>query len=84
MDGTPLDLLLTNGERRRIFLPSRSGEIASALDRLDTWIRTADGGWVQKQHVVEARAVGDEEPGAGSTGELAALDAATDRLLTGS
>jgi hypothetical protein len=46
-------VVLVNGERRRLELPARSGTVGNALDRLDHWIATIDGGWVNKQHVVE-------------------------------
>lgn len=52
-----VELVLINGERRRFVVKSHSGSIASALDRLDEWVQTADGGWVQKTHVVEVRPV---------------------------
>jgi hypothetical protein len=57
-----LELVLINGERRRVALPSHTGMVANALDRLDTWIKTDDGSWVQKSHVVEVREL-DEERG---------------------
>jgi hypothetical protein len=57
-----LELVLINGERRRVALPSHTGLLANALDRLDTWIKTDDGTWVQKNHVVEVREL-DEERG---------------------
>ena len=57
MEATVFELVLATGERRRLLLPSHSGEVASALDRLETWIKTTDGSWVQKSHVVEARIV---------------------------
>ena len=60
--GLTLQLVLINGERRRVVLPSHTGMVANALDRLDTWIETDDGSWVQKSHVVEVREV-DEERG---------------------
>jgi hypothetical protein len=47
--------VLVNGERRRLVLPSRTGTVANALDRLDQWILTEDGGWVQKRFIVEVR-----------------------------
>jgi hypothetical protein len=41
-------------------LPSHTGSLGNALDRLDAWIQTKDGGWVQKAFVVEVRPL---EPG---------------------
>ena len=61
-----LDVVLVTGERRKIHLPGPSGSVANALARLDDWIKTADGGWVQKSFIVEVRAT-DEDPGV-STG----------------
>ena len=75
-----LELVLVGGEHRRLDLPSHSGELANALDRLDNWIETADGGWVQKQFIVEVRLVDEGEARAGSDEELADLDAAAGRL----
>jgi hypothetical protein len=75
-----LELVLVGGERRRLDLPSHSGELANALDRLDNWIETADGGWVQKQHIVEVRLVDQDDAQTGSTEELSDLDAAAGRL----
>jgi hypothetical protein len=55
--------------------------VANALDRLDTWIKTEDGGWVQKSHVVEVRVL-DKERGAwhGSDEELSDLADAAGQL----
>jgi hypothetical protein len=75
-----LELVLVGGERRRLNLPSHSGELANALDRLDNWIETADGGWVQKQFIVEVRLVDPGDAHTGSDEELADLDAAVGRL----
>jgi hypothetical protein len=76
-----LELVLINGERRRVAMPSHTGVVANALDRLDTWIETDDGGWVQKSHVVEVRVL-DREQGAprGSNEEFADLADAAGRL----
>lgn len=59
-----VELLLLNGERRTLDLPGGSGTIANALARLDDWIETSDGGWVQKSFIVEVRA---EHEGAASS-----------------
>jgi hypothetical protein len=40
-----------------ITLPGHTGSVANALDRLDDWIETRDGNWVQKSFVVEVRLV---------------------------
>jgi hypothetical protein len=76
-----VELVLLNGERRKLDLPSGSGTVANALARLDDWIRTSDGGWVQKTFIVEVR-VGsaDDEKTAGSDGEYEALDDAAGQL----
>ena len=55
-----VELVLVNGERRRIVLPSHTGTSAHALDRLDDWMATVDGGWVQKKFIVEVRPVPDQ------------------------
>ena len=49
------EALLVNGERRRLELPAHTGTVGNALARLDDWIVTADGGWVNKHHIVEVR-----------------------------
>ncbi len=74
-----LELVLINGERRSLVLSQHPGSIVAALDRLDEWIQTDDGGWVQKQHIVEVRAT---DPGVarGSDEELRQLRGAADRL----
>ncbi len=58
-----LEVVLVTGERRKIDLPERSGSVANALARLDDWIKTEDGGWVQKRFIVEVRAA---DPGRGT------------------
>jgi hypothetical protein len=50
-----LQALLVNGERRRLELPAHTGTLGNALARLDDWVETADGGWVNKHHIVEVR-----------------------------
>ncbi len=59
--------VLLNGERRRLELPAHTGSVANAIDRLDDWIATADGGWVNKQHIIEVRPL---SPGNGIDDEL--------------
>ena len=74
-----IELVLVNGERRRVSLPSHTGLVANALDRLDNWIQTEDGGWVQKSFVVEVRVVGEGRAG-GSTEEFSELADAAGQL----
>jgi hypothetical protein len=58
MQGTTrFELLLVNGERRSVTLPGHTGSVGNVFARLDDWIETEDGGWVQKSFVVEARPV---------------------------
>ena len=42
-----LELVLVSGERRTLTAPAHTGTVGSFLDRLDAWIETDDGGWVQ-------------------------------------
>ncbi len=55
-----VEVVLVSGERRTVSLPGHTGSLANALARLDDWIPTDDGGWVQKSFIVEVRSV---EPG---------------------
>jgi hypothetical protein len=76
-----LEVVLVNGERRTIELPGPTDSVANALDRLDAWVKTTDGGWVQKSHIVEVRRPGaDGRPGAGSSEELERLSHAAGAL----
>ena len=75
-----LELVLINGERREVALPSHTGMVANALDRLDTWIETDDGGWVQKSHVVEVRVRGERGASRGSHEEFSDLADAAGQL----
>jgi len=59
--------VLLNGERRRLVLPSHTGTVANALGRLDEWIMTEDGGWVQKRFIVEVRPVDQAQRSKGAT-----------------
>ena len=59
--------VLVNGERRRLELPAHTGSVANAIDRLDVWIATADGGWVNKNHIVEVRLLPAEPEGESAT-----------------
>ncbi|MGH3093187.1 MAG: hypothetical protein ACRDOG_12800 [Gaiellaceae bacterium] len=52
---TRLELILVNGERRSLTLPAHTGSLGNVFDRLDDWIQTDDGSWVQKSFVVEVR-----------------------------
>lgn len=76
-----LELVLVNGERRILVLASHTGSIANVLDRLDAWIQTDDGGWVQKSYIVEVRAL---DPGRGlphgSAEEFKQLSDAVEKL----
>ncbi len=38
-------------------MPGYTGSLANALARLDDWIATDDGSWVQKSFIVEVRTV---------------------------
>jgi hypothetical protein len=58
------ELVLVNGERLSIALAEHSGSIGNALGRLDDWIQTEDGAWVQKSFIVEVRSL-DGEPSRG-------------------
>jgi hypothetical protein len=49
------EVVLVTGDHRVVVLPSHTGSLGNALDRLDAWIETKDGGWVQKSFVVEVR-----------------------------
>ena len=69
---TRAQLILVNGEERSIALPDHTGSIANALGRLDDWIRTEDGTWVQKRFIVEVRAA-DRDAANGSSHELERL-----------
>lgn len=75
-----LELVLINGERREVALPSHTGMVANALDRLDTWIETDDGGWVQKSHVVEVRVLERRGTARGSHEEFSDLADAAGQL----
>jgi len=50
-----LELVLVNGQRRSVTLAGPTDSVANALDRLDSWVATEDGGWVQKHSIVEVR-----------------------------
>lgn len=63
--GTVVELVLINGERRRFEIPGHTDSIGQVLDRLDDWVKTQDGGWVQKRYIVEVRHE-PERPGSGA------------------
>ncbi len=50
-----VEVVLVGGERRTVSLPGHTGSLANALARLDDWIPTDDGSWVQKSFIVEVR-----------------------------
>ena len=78
-----VELVLINGERRTFVVPGHTDSIVHALDRLDDWIETQDGGWVQKQYIVEVRLSGEKRaPGSpgGSDEELQQLSSAANSL----
>jgi hypothetical protein len=76
------ELVLSNGERRSVTLSAHAGSIGNVLARLDDWIKTDDGGWVQKSFVVEVRSLeqGASAPGEGSVEEMRSLDEASGEL----
>ena len=76
-----VEVVLLNGERRTIVLPAHTGSVANALGRLDEWIHTKDGGWVQKRFIVEVRTVDREKSApAGSHEEFERLSDAAETL----
>jgi hypothetical protein len=76
------ELVLSNGERRSVTLSAHAGSIGNVLARLDDWIKTDDGGWVQKSFVVEVRSLeqGASASGEGSVEEMRSLDEASGEL----
>jgi hypothetical protein len=74
-----LELVLVNGQRRRLTVPGPTGTVANALGRLDSWVATDDGGWVQKSSIVEVRPYA-ESPTGGSDVEYQQLSDAASRL----
>jgi hypothetical protein len=56
------EVVMVTGDRRVVVLPSHTGSLGNALDRLDAWIETKDGGWVQKRFVVEVRPLEPTRP----------------------
>ena len=79
-----LELMLLSGERKSLTLPSHTGSMGTALDRLHEWIETDDGSWIQKRFVVEVRLLARRATSARldpSTSEHAALEHAVDAML---
>ena len=79
---TRVELVLLNGAVRALELPASTSSLGNALTRLDDWIETSDGGWVNKAHVVEVRTAerGEARP---ATVEFEALDAAAETMIAG-
>ncbi len=76
-----VEVVLVTGDRRTIAVPGHTGSVVAVLDRLDDWIETADGGWVQKRFIVEVRPLGrDREAPAGSSEEFEQLSDAAGTL----
>ncbi len=76
-----VEVVLVSGERRTVSLPVHTGSFANALARLDDWVRTDDGSWVQKSFIVEVRGVEPErEVSRGSAVELERLTDAAETL----
>ena len=77
-----VEVVLVGGERRTVSLPGHTGSLANALARLDDWIRTDDGGWVQKSFIVEVRGL-EPERGVphGSAVEFERLSDAAETLM---
>ena len=67
-DGLQIAFRLLDGEVRHVSVGTHSGSVGNALDRLQDWIETDDGTWIQKRFIVEAtvtrRAAGATPPGA--------------------
>lgn len=53
-EATRLTLRLLNGDAFHVALGTRTGSIGNALDRLEDWIETEEGSWIQKRWIVEA------------------------------
>lgn len=76
-----VEIVLVNGERRTVSLPGHTGSLANALARLDDWIPTDDGGWVQKSFIVEVRgAARERDVPRGTTVEFERLSEAAETL----
>jgi hypothetical protein len=77
-----VEVVLVGGERRTVSLPVHTGSFANMLARLDDWIPTEDGSWVQKSFIVEVRGVVEQERDApsGSAVEFERLNDAAETL----
>jgi hypothetical protein len=76
-----LEFVLVSGERRTVSVAGQMPSIATVLERLDDWIETDDGTWVQKRFVVEVRLEESASaPRAGSDLEDERLDQAAGEL----
>ena len=58
-----VEVVLVTGKRRRVRIAGPTVSFAHALDRLDEWVETEDGGWVQKKFIVEVQLMGHEDAG---------------------
>jgi hypothetical protein len=77
----PVEVVLVSGERRTVSLPVHTGSLANALARLDDWVATDDGGWVQKSFIVEVRGLERErDVPRGSAAEFDQLEDAAGTL----
>lgn len=56
-NGMRLRVRLLSGDVRHLPLRTHTGSIGNALDRLEDWIETDEGSWIQKRWIVEATAV---------------------------
>jgi len=76
-----VEVVLVGGERRMVSLPGHTGSVANALARLDDWIATDDGSWVQKSFIVEVRGIErGRDHSRGSAVELERLSDAAETL----
>ncbi len=76
-----VEVVLVSGERRTVSLPGHTGSLGNALARLDDWIPTDDGSWVQKSFIVEVRGVDRQRDASpGSTLEFERLNDAAGTL----
>jgi hypothetical protein len=52
-----LEFRLLNGDVRSVAASTHTGSFGNALDRMDEWIETDGGTWIQKRFIVEATLV---------------------------
>ena len=57
-----LRVRLLSGDVRHLPLGTHTGSIGNALDRLEEWIETDEGSWIQKRWIVEASVVRPGSP----------------------